>query len=287
MMGSRARLAFFATAMLAGAILAAARSPAAAQTGAVAAPSFWDPAQRLDRPDLSGLRAIRFLTDDDYPPLNFALADGSLAGFNIDIARAVCGELQIACTIQARRWDTLLDALTTGKGDAVIASVAMTAANHAEVDFTLPYYETPARFVAPKDSRIGELSAQGLKGVKVGVVAGSAHEAFLRTFFPFVTPKTFADLAALEDALRSHAIDVGFADGLTLSVWLGGEASEDCCRFLGGPYLESRFFGQGVGIAVRREDGELRRALDWALARLASRGAYAEIYQKYFPVSFY
>jgi polar amino acid transport system substrate-binding protein len=290
MMYSKRRLFFLAAAIIAIAVGAAATHSSAqtqAQSPPVAAPSFWDPAERLERPDLSDLRAIRFLTDDDYPPLNFALADGTLAGFNIDIARAVCGELQIACTIQARRWDTLLDALTTGKGDAVIASLAMTAATHAEVDFTLPYYETPARFVAARDAKIGDLSLAESKGTVVGVVSGSAHEAYLGAFFANLRLKTFPDLAALEEALRSRAIEVAFADGLTLSVWLSGEASQDCCRFIGGPYLESRFFGQGVGIAVRKDDGELRRALDWALARLASRGAYAEIYQKYFPVNFY
>jgi len=116
---------------------------AAAERGP--APSFWDPGLHLERPDLSGVRAIRFLTDDDYPPLNFALADGSLSGFNVDIARAICEELLIGCTIQARRWDTLIDSLETGKGDAVIASIAMSAAARARIDFTQPYYQTPAR----------------------------------------------------------------------------------------------------------------------------------------------
>jgi len=84
-------------------------------------PSFRDPALRPERPDLSGVRAIRFLTADDYPPLNFALDDGTLAGFNVEIARAICETLEIGCTIQARPFDTLIDSLTTGKGDAVIA----------------------------------------------------------------------------------------------------------------------------------------------------------------------
>jgi len=102
------------------------------------APSFWDPNLHLERPDLSALRAIRFLTDDDYPPLDFALSDGSLVGFNVEIARAICEELHIGCTIQARRWDTLIDSLETGKGDAVIASISITAATRAQIDFTSP-----------------------------------------------------------------------------------------------------------------------------------------------------
>ena len=251
------------------------------------APSFWDPELHLERPDLSGLRAIRFLTDDDYPPLDFALADGSLSGFNVEIARAICEELHIGCTIQARRWDTLIDSLEAGKGDAVIASIAATAAVRARIDFTQPYYQTPARFATRKDSPLPDATPATLVGKTVGVIAGSAHQSYLTTFFPRAKPKTYPNFAALHDALKAGAIDAAFADGLTLAVWLAGESSGNCCAFKGGPYTESRFFGEGVGIAVRKEDADLRRAMDWALARLAARGVYAEIYLKYFPVGFY
>jgi polar amino acid transport system substrate-binding protein len=257
--------------------------PALADT----APSFWDPALHLERPDISGLRAIRFLTDDDYPPLNFARADGSLAGFNVEIARAICEELHIGCTIQARRWDTLVDSLETGKGDAVIASMSATPALRERIDFTQPYYQTPARFVTRKDFPAGDITPATLSGKRVGAVAGSAHAAYLATFFPGLALVPYPNFIALHDALRAGAIDAIFGDGLTLAVWLSGEDSASCCAFRGGPFLESRYFGQGVGIAVRKEDAELRRAMDWALARLAARGAYAEIYHKYFPIGFF
>jgi polar amino acid transport system substrate-binding protein len=250
-------------------------------------PSFWDPDAQIDRPELVGVRALRFLTDDDYPPLNFSLPDGTLAGFNVDVARAICAELQLACTIQARRWDTLVDSLLSSKGDAVIASLAATPALRSKLDFTKPYYKSPARFVARKDLVLDDATPVSLAGKDVGVVAGSAHKAYLDAFFPKAVEKTFPDIAALRDALRSGAIAIAFGDGLSIAVWLDGDASGDCCAFKGGPFLESRFFGEGVGIALRKEDAELRRAIDWALARLAARGVYAELYLKYFPVGFY
>jgi polar amino acid transport system substrate-binding protein len=259
----------------------------AAAADAVATPSFSDPALRLDRPNLTGLRAIRFLTGDDYPPLNFALENGTLTGFNVEIARAVCEELQIACTIQARRWDTLIDSLKAGKGDAVVASIAATAENRARIDFSQPYYQTPARFVVRKDAPAFAATASGLKGKTVGVVGGSSHEAYIKAFFPGAKPKPYPDVPALETALRAGEIDVAFADGLTLSVWLNDELSANCCSFLGGPYCESLYFGEGVGIAVRTDDSDLRRALNWALARLVSKGIYSELYLKYFPIGFY
>jgi polar amino acid transport system substrate-binding protein len=251
------------------------------------APRFSDPALRLDRPDLSGVRAIRFLTSDDYPPLNFTLADGTLTGFNVEIARAICEELGIACTVQARRWDTLVDSLASEKGDAVVASIAPTAAIRAIVDFSQPYYQTPARFVVRRDAAQFPVTAPGLKGRTVGVVGGSAHEAYLKAFFPGAKPKPYADVSALEAGLRAGEVDTGFGDGLTLSVWLNSQSLGACCKFIGGPYAESRYFGEGVGIAVRTNDVDLRRALNWALARLFARGVYSEIYLKYFPIGFY
>jgi polar amino acid transport system substrate-binding protein len=272
---------------MASVVTAIALAGSALAADSLPAPSFWDPGLHLERPDLSALRAIRFLTDDDYPPLNFALADGSLIGFNVEIARAICEELHIGCTIQARRWDTLIDSLETGKGDAVIASIAASAATRARIDFSQPYYQTPARFATRKDSQLADATPATLTGKSVGVIAGSAHQSYLATFFPAALAKPYPNFAALHDALRTGQLDAIFADGLSLAVWLAGEDSADCCAFRGGPYTESRYFGEGVGIAVRKEDAELRRAIDWAFARLAARGVYAEIYLKYFPVGFY
>ena len=258
-----------------------------ASGNALQAPSFSDPDLRLDKPDLTGLRAIRFLTSDDYPPLNFALSDGTLSGFNVEIARAVCEELQIGCTIQARRFDTLIDSLMTGKGDAVVASIAATPESRARIDFSQPYYQTPARFVVRKNAAPLVPTESGLKGRTVGVVGGSAHEAYVTTFFPSARTRPYPSVSALETALGTGEIDVAFADGLTMSVWLNGNASAECCGFSGGPYCESRYFGEGVGIAVRTDDNQLRKALNWALARLFSKGLYSEIYLKYFPIGFY
>ena len=280
-------LVFINFLLLASSAVALGPSPAKAQSARVETPSFWDPDLHLDRPDLSGLRAIRFLTDDDYPPLDFALADGSLAGFNVDIARAICEELQVACTIQARRWDTIVDSLLEGKGDAIAASLAATPAMREKLDFTAPYYGTPARFVVRRNAASFSATPSGLTARKVGVVAGSAHKAYLDAFFPSAVERVFPDDAALRGALQAGSIDALFGDGLSLAVWLNGASAGDCCEFRGGPYTESRFFGEGVGIALRKEDSKLRRALDWALARLAARGVYAELYLKYFPIGFY
>ena len=77
-----------------------------------AVPGFWDPRRRPDRPDLSRLTVIRFLTETDYPPFNFTGPDGNPAGFNVDLARMICDEIKVTCTVQMRRFETLLDAIS-------------------------------------------------------------------------------------------------------------------------------------------------------------------------------
>src|SRR6266446_5865655 len=85
-------------------------------------PGFWDPRRRPERPDLARLTAIRFMTEVDYPPFNFAGPDGNPAGFNVELARMVCEELKVTCTVQMRRFDTLFDSLDANRGDAIAAS---------------------------------------------------------------------------------------------------------------------------------------------------------------------
>lgn len=66
---------------------------------------------------------------------------------------------------------------------------------------------------------------------------------------------------------------------------LQSEAAAGCCGFVGGPYLDETYFGEGMAIAVRPEDGDLRRALDAALQAIQADGRYGELYLRYFPIS--
>ncbi|HXL69127.1 MAG TPA: transporter substrate-binding domain-containing protein [Xanthobacteraceae bacterium] len=260
---------------------------ALAQGATVFVPGFWDPKRRPERPDLGRLTALRFLTEEDYPPFNFKGADGVPIGFNVDLARAICTELNLACTIQVRRFDTLIPALDEGRGDAIIASLAITPATRAQVDFTDRYYRSPARFVGRRDFALQEVTPETMAGKRVAVVAGSAHEAYLRDFFAETAIQSLPNPDAALAAVQKGDADLMFGDGVMLAFWLNGTASGNCCAFKGGPFVESRYFGEGVGIAVKRGNDALRRALDYALFRLWEKGVYTDLYLRYFPLGFY
>lgn len=263
--------------------------PAAAQTAtpssAQAVPGFWDPRRRPDRPDLSRITVIRFLTETDYPPFNFTGADGNPAGFNVDFARLLCAEIKVTCTIQMRRFETLLDSLAANRGDAAIASMAPTLQIRQRVDFTDPYYRAPARFVARKDAVLAEIRPEFLEAKKVGVVGGSSHEAYLKALFTDAEVVSFPNSDAVRQALRRGEVGFIFGDAISLSFWINGTDSGDCCAFSGGPFTESRYFGEGIGIAVRRGNDILRQALNWAMFRVWEKGQYTDLWLRYFSIS--
>jgi polar amino acid transport system substrate-binding protein len=250
-------------------------------------PILWDLNHRVEKPDTSGLRLIRFMTEDDYPPFDFTLGDGTLTGFNVDLARAICEELKVACTVQNRRWDTLISSLDENRGDAIIASLTINDDTRKRVEFTAPYYLTPGRFVTLRAVPLTETIPEALAGHTIGVESRSAHRAFLETFFAKSTIKTFESAQAARAALRDGEIETLFGDANALSFWLSGTDAAGCCTFQGGAFLEPNFYSEGVGIAVRSGNSNLRRVLDYALARLAERGIYADLYLKYFPVGAY
>ena len=250
-----------------------------------AVPGFWDPRRRPERPDLSRLTVIRFLTETDYPPFNFTGPDGNPAGFNVDLARALCDEIKVTCTIQMRRFETLIDAITSNRGDAIIASLAVTPQLRARVDFTDPYYRAPARFVSRKDAVMTEIRPEYLEGKKVGVITGSSHEAYLKAMFTDAEVHSYPNDDALRSALRRGEVDFIFGDAISLAFWINGTDSGDCCAFSGGPFVESRYFGEGVGIAVRKGNDLLRQALNWALFRIWEKGRYTDLWLHYFSVS--
>jgi polar amino acid transport system substrate-binding protein len=250
-----------------------------------AVPGFWDPRRRPERPDLSRISIIRFLTETDYPPFNYSGPDGAPAGFNVDLARLICEEIKVACTVQQRRYDTLIASLNSNNGDAVIASIAETPDMRRLVDFSDPYYRTPARFVSRRGVEIDEVRPEALEGKRIAVVAGTAHEAYLKALFTEAELHPYPNADAARMALKKGEVELLFGDGISLAFWLNGTDSANCCEFRGGPYMESRFFGEGVGIAVKRGNDLLRQAFNWALFRLWEKGRFTDLWLRYFPIS--
>lgn len=252
-------------------------------------PFFWDSRERLAKPEGLDLQRLRFLTTIDFPPFNFLDESGRLTGFHVDLARAICAEIELSdvCQIQALPWDELPSALAAGEGEAIIAGIAVTPDTRERFAFSRPYLRLPARFVTKKGIAADEPLHEEFAGKRIGVVDGSAHERALRDLFPRSRIVSYVRQDWMLDDLREGKTDAVFGDGMRLSFWLAGTASQGCCTFTGGPYLLPDYFGTGMAVAVEPEDEELAAAIDYALREIENKGIFAELYLRYFPMSFF
>jgi polar amino acid transport system substrate-binding protein len=230
---------------------------------------------------------IRFLTTDDFPPFNYYDDEGILTGLNVDLARAICLDAQAACDIKVRPWEELITALRRGDADAVIAAHVVGGQPAAEVDFTDRYFQTPGRFAGPAATEMTDVNPEALYGKTLGVAKGTTHEAFLRAFFRDSRIETFENAELARDALSQGKVDLVFDDAIGLSFWLKGTLSRACCEFKGGAFLEPKYFGDGLAIAVNRNDPQLKAQINEALKKIRRTGRFEEIVNRYFPLGLF
>ncbi len=262
-------------------------APALAQAKNEIVPDTWQGDVLRPKPDMHGLDKLRFVTDSDYPPFHYFDEVGALTGFNVDLAKSICEALQVQCDVKAVDWDELFPSLDKDEADAAIASIRISAESLGKVDFTSRYYATPARFVARKESELKDIRPETLEGKKIGVAKGTGHEAYLKMFFPTAAIASFATADDAQKALKGGAIDLVFGDGIGLTFWINGVTSDGCCEFRGGPFLDTKYFGEGVGIAVKKGNRQLAEILNYALEQVHASGRYEELFLRYFPMSFF
>ncbi|MEO8758380.1 MAG: transporter substrate-binding domain-containing protein [Devosia sp.] len=247
-------------------------------------PYHADPSARDLVPNLIAVPNIRFLTTADFPPFNYRDKTGELIGFNVDLARAICADLTITCTIQAWPWEQAGKALEDGQGDALIAGLAMTKDNGALFDFSDIYLMLPGRFVVLKDAAAAFKPA-ALAGKTVSVRKGSSHEEFVKRYLPDAKLVEFDTETAALEAVRDKRADAYFGDAMRASFWFNDNA--DCCAFAGAPYFRPDLFGDGLSIALPAGHDAVRQAIDYSLVRLKKAGTLDELYLRWFPVGFY
>jgi polar amino acid transport system substrate-binding protein len=262
-------------------------SAAQEETAPAPLPSQWRDESLGPKPDSSWLVLLRFVTEADYPPFNYYDEDGALTGFNIDLARALCAELEVTCEINPVDWNSLVKTVQAEEAEAIIASLAITPKTIEQVDFTDGYYATPAKFVTQAASALNDITPEGLEAIKVGVVKDTAHERYLRDFFKTSQIVPFDTDDDLRGALKSGQVQAMFGDAISLMFWINGQDAAGCCQFRGRGFLEPRYFGEGVGIAVAKGNIRLKEVLNYALARVRASGRFEELLLRYFPLAIY
>jgi len=231
-------------------------------------------------------RKVKIGTEGAYPPFNSIDPSGELVGFDIDIAKALCGAADLECEFVVQDWDGIIPGLIAKKYDAIVASMSITDKRREVVDFTDKYYNTPAKFIAAKGADF-DISPEGLAGKAVGVQRATIHEDFLRGEFPEVDVRAYATQDEANADLVSGRLDLVMADSVALlEGFLNTEEGQDF-EFVGPDYSDPKYHGEGAGIAIRKGEDDLRATFNEAIDKIRADGTYEAIAEKYFEFDVY
>lgn len=231
-------------------------------------------------------QTLKVAVEGAYPPFSYMGTNGQAAGFDVDIATALCSEAELDCTIIAQEWDGLIPGLNAKKFDAIVASMTITEERRQVVDFTDSYYRSPVRFMAAKGAEL-DFEKGGLKNKVIGVQTGTVYDQYLEEIYPDATIRYYPSTEEHNADLISGRVDLVVTDALAL---LGDflQTPEGADYELTGPEMtDRRIVGDGIGIAVRKGDDGLREKLNLAIAKIRENGTYAQINAQYFPIDIY
>lgn len=233
----------------------------------------------------AGTKGIRIAIEGAFPPFNYLDSNNQLQGFDVDIAKAICEEAKLNCEFVVQEWTGMIPNLLSGRYDAIISSMSMSAERREKVAFTQKYYDSPSIFIVRKGTSIAGTSPVDLRSLRLGVTAATSQETYAKKLYDGVATTVVKESPDLYKALAEEKVDIILEDKLAVYDWLANTKAGSCCEFKGADIKNTEYFGDGAGIAVRPSDKELLAKLSAALDAIQADDTYDTINAKYFPFS--
>ncbi len=230
---------------------------------------------------------VKIAVEGSYPPFSYLNPDRTLGGFEVDLANLFCEKAQLKCEIVQVEFDALIPSLNTKKIDAILASMSITEPRKQVIDFTNKYYQTPAQFVATK-GLYKNFETKDIKGKSIGVQSGTIHETYANDVFKKdAEVKSYRNLDEAIMDLDSGRIDFVFADTAAVDDGYLRKGYDKTLEFIGSDYSDPKWFGEGIGIGIRRGEDALKEKFNEAIKASRQDGSYQKVAEKYFSIDVY
>ena len=222
---------------------------------------------------------LRIGTEGAYAPFNYTNADGTLGGFDIEIANAICADMQVTCEIMAQDWDGIIPGLKAGKYDAIVAAMSVTPERAQQVAFTDPYFSNALVFLAKKDSSFDPSNSSDIDSHSIAAQRSTISSQWLEKAYPKADMKLYDTLSNAFLDLGSGRVDAMISDKLPAIEWLSSPSGSN--YVLKGDEID---INDNFAIAVRPNDEALQGKINTSLSNIKANGTYDKINQKYFAV---
>jgi len=236
-------------------------------------------------------KVVRIGVEGAYPPFSWVTPSGELKGFDIDIARALVEAMGAEIKMVPQDWDGIIPALLARKYDAIIASMSITEERKKKVAFTNKYYNTPGKFVCKKGAMEDFTRAEVAKataGKKIAVQRATIHDRFVSE--QGAKDAVIKRYGTQDDAyldLVAGRVDMLLADSVAIMDGFLNKPEGQDYQFIGPDLSEKKYFGEGAGIAIRKQDQDLVEMFNKAIAQIRADGTYKKIQDKYFDFNVY
>jgi polar amino acid transport system substrate-binding protein len=213
-------------------------------------------------------------SDIPYRPFEYE-EGGEYTGFDMDLMRAIAGNLDLELAVQDVGFDGLQSGAVLAAGQCDIAASAMTITEERKenLDFSDPYYDSKQSLLVRTGSDIS--SIEDLAGKRVGVQQGTTGAAYARENVPDDAEIiSFPSDAEIYPAIQADNVDAVLQDlPVNLDHTEGGEFE----------IVEEYETDEQYGFAVAKDQRDaLLEAVNEELQNLRDSGEYQEIYDQYF-----
>jgi ABC-type amino acid transport substrate-binding protein len=216
---------------------------------------------------------LRVVVLADAPPLSFRDQNGQLTGFNVEIVRALCREMQTRCVFEVTTQATVVDTVAQGKADIAGVGLQETPERQSRLIFAKPHYRSISLWLA----RRGVLPGQ--PGLRVAVVGGSAQEDYAhQQGWTTLAVAAHGELGVPLLDGRAQAAMMPMTSALNLQKSDSFRRLDLVPTVMHGPAL-----GGDVAFGISPRRPALKEEIDAALDRIKRNGTYDRINSRFLP----
>ena len=230
--------------------------------------------------------SLRIGVDVPYEPMEYKTPDGELTGFDIELGNAICAKINRDCEWVIQAWDGIIPGLMARKYDVIMSALTINPERERQVLFSEPYFTPPSGWFVKADSPLAgadTLDAEALAGKVIGVQGGNLQDHYVTDLYGRTAEvRRYTKLDDLVLDMDSGRVDVAFLD---LPVGQDTLVNANDGNFVntGSAISEpKKYFGDGFGIAMKKRDRNLKKAIDGALEALKADGTLKRLNDKYF-----
>ena len=233
-------------------------------------------------PVLEPPRLLRFASEGARPPYNYFEANNELAGFEIDLGKEICTRIKAQCSFLPQDWDSMIPGLVNNQFDAILAAMEITDERKEKIAFSRAYVRMPSAFISSKKSPPVDVSPTTLADKSIGVVKDGAHQSYAEDKYKNSEIRKYGSIEEAVLDIAEGRLDVALGDKDEVVDFLKNRKEGHCCQIAGDVAHDSAYFGDGIGIGLRKSDPLLKTQIDAALEAMIADGSYERIRAKYF-----